>query len=68
LCRLNLFKIHIKVLKIKESPIHPPLGPSILAPGLSPLAISLSTCLCSCELHKVGRKGKNFGMKLRTSI
>jgi hypothetical protein len=37
LCRLNLFKFYIKVLKTKRIPIHPPLGPSILtiAPPLS---------------------------------
>jgi hypothetical protein len=30
LCRLTLFKFHIKVLRTKKSPIHPPLGLSIL--------------------------------------
>jgi hypothetical protein len=35
LCRLNLFKFHIKVLKQKESPIHPPLGPWILTDELT---------------------------------
>jgi hypothetical protein len=33
LCRLTLFKFRTKILKTKGSPIHPPLGPSILTEG-----------------------------------
>jgi hypothetical protein len=33
LCRLNLFKFRIKILKIKRKLNSPPLGPSIFTPG-----------------------------------